>query len=69
MHWQNGLPLLHFFKELRVTNFHLKTFNPYKVRGKAVVVDTTTGEVNSDVLDVEHFIIDNCNVEFIFWQQ
>lgn len=60
---KTDLPILHFLKELRVTNFHLKTFTPKIVKGKLVLVNTTTGEKNLGEFEVEHFIIENCNLD------
>ena len=37
---KTDIPLLHFFKELRVTNFHLKTFSPSTIKGTAVMYDS-----------------------------
>lgn len=56
-------PLFHFLKELRVSNFHLKTFTPKKVAGKAVLLNSISGEISSEEFEVKHFIIENCHLD------
>lgn len=57
----SNLPILHFFKELRVTNFHLKTFNPTHIKGTFLVYNSTTGIINPNHYEAEHYIINDCN--------
>jgi hypothetical protein len=57
------LPILHFFKELRVTNFHLKSSNSHKITGRAVIVNSITNERNSEEFDVNNLVIENCSID------
>ncbi len=57
-------PLFHFFKELRVTNFHIKTFMPNNIKGTAKIVNRTTGKTTlKDLIDIVNFIIEDCNLK------
>ena len=61
---KTNIPLLHFFKELRVTNFHIKTFVPNTI--KSTVLLTNKEEVTNENFELELFVIENCDIELFF---
>ncbi|MCF8256683.1 MAG: hypothetical protein K9J06_03970 [Flavobacteriales bacterium] len=58
---KTDLPLLHFFKELRVTNFHIKTFNYGTTEGETVLIGSD-GVVGKETYPSSYFIIADCNL-------
>lgn len=62
----SSLPLLHFFKLLRVVNYHLSSFKSSTVAGLFQLQDTESGDATSSPFTVEFFIISNCSPELFF---
>jgi hypothetical protein len=51
------IPLLHFFKELRITNFHIGTFNSTNIENSVRFLDSDI------IVNTSHLIIQNCDIE------
>lgn len=58
----SDIPLLHFFKELRVTNFHLRSISPNTIKDKYVMCDKSSSTTDSEEFEIESFIISDCNI-------
>lgn len=58
---KTDLPLLHFFKELRVTNYHIKTFKYGTTEGETVLIGSE-GVIGKEKYPSSYLIIADCNL-------
>ncbi len=59
---KSDIPLFHFIKELRVTNFHLQSIKHSSVINKFVIYNSTSDITNQDEYEMENMIISNCDI-------